>query len=402
MVIDIEASCKVTILGATGSIGMNSIEVLEKSEKKYQVEVVTANTSVRELASIAKKVKAKHAVIADQSLYNELCNCLSGTDIKISAGLEALNEAALIPSDIVIAAIVGYACLSPVMLAIKRGCRLALANKESLVCAGNLIMKEVANSNTEIIPVDSEHNAIFQIIENNNIKNINKIILTASGGVCKNLNYEQLKHLKPEYVVKHPNWNMGAKISVDSSTMMNKGLEIIEAYYLFPVEKSQIEVVLHYESIIHGMIEYVDGSVIVQMSEPDMCLPISVALNWPNRLNGFIKSLNLSAIKSLNFCEIDNNLFPALSLSREALKIGDNAPTVLNVANEIAVQKFLNGSIAFTDIATIIEEVLHSTNFSRIENLDDVFDTINYTREKSLSVVSNSKYHTPSESLNII
>lgn len=384
MVIDFEADCKVVILGATGSIGLNTIDVLESSEKRYSIEVVTGNNNIKALADIAKRVKAKYAVTANNLHYEELSDYLSDTNINVSSGSEAINEAVSLPSDVIVVAIVGYACLEPVMIAVKKKCKIALANKEVLVCAGSLIMQEAEKSGAEIIPVDSEHSAVFQMIYNSDAENIEKIILTASGGVCRGLKKQDLKNLTPEKVIKHPNWNMGAKISVDSSTMINKGLEVIEAYHLFPVEKDQVEAVLHYESIVHAIVRYRDGSLVANMSEPDMRLPISVALNWPDRKECHIKPLDFSNIKSLNFDEIDSNIFPAFFLSKEALRVGNNATIALNVANEVAVDSFLSGNIAFSDISGIIEEVLSETEFHSVSNIEDVFESIEQSKANAL------------------
>lgn len=365
----------VTILGSTGSIGKSSISLLELHRGAFSVEAITAHNNVEELASQAKKFKCKQAVIGNEALYQDLKSALSGTGIEAAAGAEATIEAAALPSDIVIAAIVGAAGLLPTLAAVKRGATVALANKECLVCAGDIITKEVKKHNATLVPVDSEHSAIFQVFNFERPETIEKIILTASGGPFREYTKEQMQNVTVEKALKHPNWSMGAKITIDSATMMNKGLEIIEAKHLFPVSNSQIEVLVHPESIVHSMVSYIDGSVLAQLGTPDMSTPISLALAWPARITSNSRKLDLAKIGKLTFYEPDPERFPALRLSRAALEAGGNAPAVLNAANEIAVNRFLKKEIAFPDIINIIAGTLEKIPSASLHSIDDVIAT---------------------------
>jgi 1-deoxy-D-xylulose-5-phosphate reductoisomerase len=338
------------------------------------VEAITAHNNVEKLAVQAKKLGCKRAVIANDKFYKDLKTELSGTRIEAAAGTEAVIEAAKMASDIVIAAIVGAAGLLPALAAIERGAIVALANKECLVCAGDIITKKVKKHKATLLPVDSEHSAIFQIFDFDHPETIEKIIITASGGPFRTYSKEQMQHVTVEEALHHPTWNMGKKISIDSATMMNKGLEIIEAWYLFPVKSEQIEVLIHPESIVHSMVSYIDGSTLAQLGTPDMATPISYALGWPERIACKPQKLDLAKIGSLNFFAPDNERFPALKLCREALKEGGSTPTVLNAANEIAVERFLKRHISFADIVRIIKNTLEKMPSTPLKNIEDVIE----------------------------
>ena len=325
------------------------------------------------LAAQAKECKASLAVIADEKKYKALKNALNGSSTEAAAGQSALIEAASRPADWVMAGIVGAAGLEPTLTAVKRGVVVALANKESLVCAGDLILSEVERCGATLLPVDSEHNAIFQVFEFDQRVAIEKIILTASGGPFWGSDLATMKKATPKEAVAHPNWAMGKKISVDSATMMNKGLELIEAHHLFSIEEDKIEILVHVESIIHSLVAYIDGSVLAQLGSPDMRTPISYALGWPKRISSPSPALDLASIGTLNFERTDPLMFPAIELCRQALRDGDSAPAILNAANEEAVAAFLNGKIGFLDISNTVEWTLNKLSKSPIHSLQDVF-----------------------------
>lgn len=362
----------VTILGSTGSVGCNTLDLISKNPEAYDVVALTANRNVAELAAQAKKFNAEIAVIADDRCYQDLKDALSGTDIKVAAGQQALDDAAQLPAEWVMASIVGAAGLRPTLSAIRRGVTVALANKECLVCAGDLMMQEVERHKATLLPVDSEHNAIFQVFDFERSDSVDSITLTASGGPFINSSLEDMASVTPEQAVAHPNWDMGAKISVDSATMMNKGLEFIEAYHLFPVRQDQIDIIVHPQSVIHSMVTYEDGSVLAQLGSPDMRIPISYTLAWPRRISTSVKKLNLRDIARLDFLDPDPVRFPSLRIAREALQMGGTAPTILNAANEVAVFAFLEGRVAFLDIARIVEETLTQFETSPLTCLDMV------------------------------
>jgi len=364
---------RIILLGSTGSIGTSTLDILERDAAGYQVVALTANTSVDLLARQARRFRPAMAVVADHSLYGELKAALEGTGVVPAAGREALVEAASLPSDRVMAGIVGAAGLEPTLAGVRRGAIVGLANKECLVCAGDLVMAEIEQSGATLLPVDSEHSAIFQVFDFRQAERVERIVLTASGGPFREYSTEAMAGVTPEQAVAHPNWDMGAKISVDSATMMNKGLEIIEASHLFPLAEEQIQVVVHPQSVIHSMVEYVDGSVLAQLGTPDMRTPISYALGWPDRLPAPGERLDFARIGSLTFEDPDPERFPALRLAREALIRGGGAPTILNAANEVAVFGFLAGRTGFLDIAGIVEETLVALPDGRIDCLDDVY-----------------------------
>lgn len=350
----------VTILGATGSVGLNTIDLIARTPGKYMVEALTANGNVDELIRAARQVRPGLAVIGDVRKYQALRDGLAGTGIEVAAGPQAIIEAATRPADWIMAAIVGAAGLAPTLAAVTQGKTVAIANKECLVCAGDHMMDLVRRNGTTLLPVDSEHNAIFQVFDSQRPEGVETITLTASGGPFRTATMAEMKAATPAQAIAHPNWQMGAKISVDCATYMNKGLELIEAYHLFPVDKDQIDVLIHPQSVIHSMVSYRDGSVLAQMASPDMRTPIAYALGWPERINAPVSRLDLVKIGQLTFEAPDFRRFPALRLAREALALGGCAPTVLSAANEIAVAGFLGGKIGFLDIAHIVERVLEA------------------------------------------
>ena len=372
----------VSIFGSTGSIGRNAIEVILNSPKSYKIIALTANRDVKGLIKQVRILQPEYAVISDERFYSELKKALKDLPkIKVLAGEAAINEVAQIKCDLFLSAIVGMAALMPTINAIRAGSYIGLANKECLVSAGDIILKEAKKHKVKLIPIDSEHNAIYQIFENDHLDLIENIVLTASGGPFFKYSLAQMKNITKEQAIKHPNWQMGAKISVDSATMMNKGLEMIEAYRLFPVAKNQIDVVIHPESIIHGLVNYSDGSTLAMMSKPDMKTPISYALGFPKRIAIKHQKLDLAKIGSLNFFAPDEKKFPALTLAKKAMEVGGNAPCILNAANEIAVEKFLDDKIAFNDIIKIVVEVLERLPYSNISSLEDVLEIDNQARK---------------------
>lgn len=377
----------ITVLGSTGSVGCNTLDLIRRDPSAYRVEALTGNQNVQELIKQAIEFKPSLAVVGDKTKYNELKAGLSGTGVRVEAGREALVEAADLPADWVMAGIVGIAGLEPTIAAAKRGATVALANKECLVCSGDLLMEEVATSGATLLPVDSEHNAIFQVFDFEHPEKVERIILTASGGPFRRSESAEMSDVTPEEALAHPVWDMGAKISIDSATMMNKGLELIEAYYLFPVEEPQIEILVHPQSVVHSMVAYIDGSVLAQMGTPDMRTPISFALGWPNRMPAPSPRLDLAEIGQLTFEKPDSKRFPALSLARDALKSGGAAPTILNAANEVAVHGFLRRKIGFLEIAQIVEQTLEKVPMSKLMSIDDVSAVDNEARMIATAVI---------------
>lgn len=347
----------VTVLGSTGSIGCSTLDLVARNRENFDLAAITAHSNVEALAAQAREHRPRLAVIGQEAHYAALKEALAGTGIEVAAGAQAVVEAAERPSDWVMAGIVGVAGLAPTLSAVRRGACVALANKECLVSAGSLFLAEVGKSGSTLLPVDSEHNAIFQVLETERLETVDKIVLTASGGPFRTWSAAEMEVATPAQAVAHPKWDMGAKISVDSATLMNKGLELIEAHYFFPVGEERLDVVIHPESIVHSMVAYVDGSVLAQLGSPDMRTPISYALAWPERMATPSPKLNLAQIGRLTFEEPDLERFPALKLARNALQAGGAAPTVLNAANEVAVAAFLAGEIGFLDIARLVEGV---------------------------------------------
>ena len=361
-----------SVLGATGSVGASTLDLVRRQPSAWRIKALTANCHAAELAALAREFSAEIAVVADESCLIELRAALAGSGIVAAAGREALVEAATRPADLTLAAIVGCAGLAPTMAAIEQGRTVALANKEALVSAGGVMMDACARYGTTLLPVDSEHNAIFQCLAGNDIADVRTITLTASGGPFRDWSTEQLAAATPAQAVKHPNWAMGAKISVDSATMFNKGLELIEAHHLFPVGLDKLRIIIHPQSVVHSMVEYRDGSTLAQLGPSDMRVPIAACLAWPGRMDTPCAPLDLAALGELSFRPADEARFPATALCRAAAEAGGAAPAVLNAANEIAVAAFLSGQIAFTRIAVMVAEVLSRYSPAAPDSLDDV------------------------------
>ena len=375
------AARTVTVLGSTGSVGRDTLDLIARSSGEYAVEALTANTNHALLAEQASRFRPGLAVIADKARYSDLKAELSGTGIRVEAGRDALVEAAGRPAEWVMAAIVGAAGLEPTLAAARRGAIVALANKECLVSAGSLLMDEIGSAGGTLLPVDSEHNAIFQVFDFERRDKVERVILTASGGPFRTLDPEVMAHVTPAQAVAHPTWSMGAKISVDSATMMNKGLELIEAHHIFQLPEDRIEVLIHPQSVMHGLVAYVDGSVLAQLGTPDMRTPIAHALGWPSRMRTPAARLDLAELGRLTFERPDADRFPALRLARAALERGGAAPAVLNAANEVAVEGFLGGSLGFLKIAEIVERVLDAMVGKTVNSLEDVLAVDREARE---------------------
>lgn len=365
---------KIAILGSTGSVGRQTIDLISRTPDAYEILALTANKNVGALAEQARLLNAGLAVVADDSLYQDLKDALSGTNIKIAAGAKAVEEVGAMESDWLMSAIVGAAGLPGTLAAARRGGTIAFANKETLVCAGPLMMKLVAEAGATLLPVDSEHNAIFQVFDFDHREGIARLILTASGGPFRTLSRDEMAAMTPEQAVKHPVWSMGAKISVDSATLMNKALEVIEAHFLFQMPREQIDVLVHPQSVVHSMVEYRDGSVLAQLGSPDMRTPIGYCLAWPERMETPVPKLDLAKIGELTFENPDPEKFPALRFAQEAMIKGGTAPAIMSAANEIAVQAFLDKKIGFLDIERIVGTVLSSQKTSDLTDLDVLHD----------------------------
>ena len=362
----------ISILGSTGSVGRATVDLIKRMPQTYSVDSLTANKNWQLLAEQAKILKPRYVAISKQQYYQPLKNALNGEDIFIGAGEKAIIEAGDREVDLLMAAIVGIAGLLPTISAIRRGTTVALANKECLVSSGEIFIREASDAQAKLIPVDSEHNAIFQVFETHNKAKLDRLILTASGGPFRNCTIDEMKGKNPQEALAHPNWDMGPKISIDSATMMNKGLEIIEAHYLFNVEESLIDVVIHPQSIVHSLVSYLDGSVLAQLADPDMKIPIAYALSWPKRMDATIPRLDLLKIGSLEFFKPDTKKFPALNLARESINLGGSSNLVLNAANEVAVAGFLAGKIKFTDIVATVEKVLDKNVETAPKSIEEV------------------------------
>ena len=348
----------VTLLGATGSIGASTIDLIKRERERYRVEAVSANTNATALAALAREVGARFAAVGDEAAYRDLKSALAGSGIEAAAGENALVEAAQRPAQWVIGAITGAAGLRPTLAAAERGAIVALANKETLVCAGGLFMRRAAEAGATVLPVDSEHNALFQAMSAGRREDVRRVILTASGGPFRTWSKAQIRAATLEQALKHPNWSMGPKVTIDSATLMNKGLEVIEAFHLFALKPDEIDVVVHAQSVIHGLVEFRDGSFIAQLGSPDMRIPIAHCLAWPERINGPAPRLDLAEVATLTFERPDMERFPALGLARRALEAGGGAPTVLNAANEVAVGEFLAKRLGFVGISAVVEAAL--------------------------------------------
>jgi len=364
---------RLSLFGATGSVGRSTLDLVRRDGTGWRVAVLTANSDVSELARLAREFHPDVAVIADAARHRDLADALAGTGIEAAAGAEALVEAAQRPTDLVMAAIVGCAGLAPTMAALAAGHDVALANKESLVSAGELMTAAARISGATILPVDSEHNAIFQCLMGGRIDDVRRIVLTASGGPFRTMSASEMAHVTPAQAVAHPNWSMGAKISVDSATMMNKGLELIEAHHLFPVGLDRIEILVHPQSVIHSMVEFVDCSTLAQLGSPDMRIPIASALAWPHRMATPCAPLDLATVGRLDFEAPDEERFPATALCRAAIAEGGARPAQLNAANEIAVAAFLSGRIAFPAIVDTVRRVIDAEAPARPASLQDIF-----------------------------
>jgi 1-deoxy-D-xylulose-5-phosphate reductoisomerase len=365
---------KISIFGSTGSIGKSAIEVIKNDPNNFKILALVARNDFKTLASQALELKPSYAVIENEEHFSELKNLLKDLkNCEILCGQKAILEVAKIKCDLVISAITGAAGMLPTLAAIEAGSDIALANKESLVCAGVFLNEAARKSGAKIIPVDSEHNAIFQIFENQNLNQIDSVILTASGGPFFDKDVDFSK-ITVEQALKHPNWSMGAKISIDSATMMNKGLEMIEAFHIFPLHKNKIKILVHPQSIIHGMVEYFDGSTLAMLSRPDMKVPLSYALAFPQRMAIKHEKLDLVKLQNLSFFEPDEKKFPALRICREVLEADGSAPVVLNAANEIAVERFLKGEITFNKITEIVTEVLQKISHKKVSSIEEVIE----------------------------
>jgi 1-deoxy-D-xylulose-5-phosphate reductoisomerase len=375
---------RIVVLGATGSIGQSTIDVIRAHPTRFVVEALVGNSNIAALARDARSLGAKCAVTADASRYEELKGLLAGSDVEAAAGEAAVLECAGRPADIVMAAIVGASGLKPTLAAVRAGTTVALANKECLVSAGALFMREAQSAGAAIIPVDSEHNAILQCLEMHNLDKVDRITLTASGGPFRTTPLTALAGVGPQDALCHPNWSMGPKVTIDSATLMNKGLEVIEAYHLFPVGLERLGVLVHPQSIVHSFVSYCDGSVLAQMGTPDMRTPIASALAWPRRIATPVERLDLARIASLTFEAVDHDRFPAVNLCRAALQRGGSATTILNAANEVAVAEFLSQRLRFPAITALVEATLSRAEgdamIAPLQSLDDVWAADGYGR----------------------
>jgi len=382
---------RIAILGSTGSIGKQALEVLSAHPDKFELEVLTAQSNADLLITQAVKYKPNFVVIGNKDLYLKVSDALFRNDIKVFAGEESISQIVEMDSvDIVLVALVGFAGLKPTIRAVEAGKRIALANKESLVVAGELVTKLVVEKRVELIPVDSEHSAIFQCLSGENPDTIEKIYLTASGGPFRGKNYDEIQNVSVEQALSHPNWNMGDKITIDSASMMNKGLEVIEAKWLFGLEPSQIDVIIHPQSIVHSVVQFNDGSMKAQMGLPDMRLPIQYALGYPGRLKSEFPRFDFFNYPQLTFEKPDIKIFRNLALAFEALEKGGNMPCILNAANEIAVEAFLGNRIGFAKMPDLIEKCLESVHFVEKPALDDYFLTDKAARIKATELINDN------------
>ena len=378
----------VTVLGSTGSVGTQTLDILAENLESYEVRALVGGRNVGLLAQQAKKFRPEVTVVAEASLLKDLQAELAGTGLRCAAGRDSVLAAAALTADWTMCSITGVVGLEPTLAAVQHGGTIAFANKEALVSAGEIFLRAVAASNATLLPVDSEHNAVMQAMADGNHKAVEKIVLTASGGPFRNHSLEEMRGILPEAALRHPIWSMGAKISIDSATMMNKGLEVIEAARLFSLSSAQIEVVVHPQSVIHGLAYYSDGSVLAQLGSPDMRIPIAHTLAWPERLTTKAPRLDLAEVARLEFFPPDEVRFPALRLAREALLAGAGAPTVLNAANEVAVEAFLARSIGFLDIVAIVEAVLTQFGAPAVPDLEAVLALDNAARDAASRLTS--------------
>ncbi|WGS02381.1 1-deoxy-D-xylulose-5-phosphate reductoisomerase [Bradyrhizobium sp. ISRA443] len=381
----------VSVLGATGSIGDSTMDLLRGARDRYQVEALTANSNVHGLAKLAKEFGARFAAIADPARLSELKDALAGTRIECGAGESAIIEAAARPADWVMAAVSGAAGLKPALAAVDRGATVALANKECLVCAGDFFMERAAKAGARILPADSEHNALFQALSSGNREELVRVIITASGGPFRTWAPADIEQATLEQALKHPNWSMGQKITIDSASMMNKGLEVIEASYLFGLAPDEIDVLVHPQSIVHGMVEFSDRSVVAQLGTPDMRIPIAHCLGWPDRIVGPSAKLDLAKIGQLTFETPDFERFPGLRLAYQALRTGRGATTVFNAANEVAVAAFIAGKIKFGAIARLVEATINdwmrSGNRAPLASADETISVDHTARNRAAALL---------------
>jgi 1-deoxy-D-xylulose-5-phosphate reductoisomerase len=381
-----------SLFGATGSVGQSTLDLVRHDAEAWQINVLTANSDVAGLAALAREFRPKLAVIADADLHGALKQALAGTGVDVAAGAQALIEAAQMPTDLVVAAIVGIAGLAPTMAALEAGHNVALANKESLVSSGALMMRAAVASGATILPIDSEHNAIFQCLAGSQLDDVRRIILTASGGPFRLKSAAEMAVMTPAQAVAHPNWSMGAKISVDSATMMNKGLELIEAHHLFPIGLDKIEILVHPQSVIHSLVEYKDRSTLAQLGSPDMRIPIASAMAWPRRMDTACAPLDLATIGRLDFEAPDEIRFPATALCRAAIAEGGGRPAQLNAANEVAVAAFLAGKIGFTAIVDLVRHVMDDETPAVPTGLHDIF-TIDAASRRHAQILMDAHAH---------
>ena len=371
-----DAPLRIIILGATGSVGTSAIDIIRSAPEHFDVVALVANSNAEALAEMAVQVSARCAVVADTDCYEKLADALAGTDVEVAAGENAVLDALDRDADMVIGSIVGAAGLRPTLAAMKPGRTIALANKECLVSAGDLFMQEARRLNVTVLPVDSEHNAIFQVFERENASQVSKVILTASGGPFRTTPLADMKNVTREQALKHPNFSMGSRITIDSATMMNKGFEVIEAFHLFPLTYDQLDVLVHPQQIVHGLVQYSDGSLLAQMGAPDMRTPLAHCMSWPKRMAAPVEHLDLADVAQLTFEKPDLGKFPALRVAMEAMRRGQGATAVLNAADEVAVAAFLAGKIGFLEIAAAVEATLEKTEANGLlevkDNLDDI------------------------------
>ena len=381
---------RIAILGATGSVGRSTLDLVERSPERFEVVALTAQSNVDALAEAARRTGARLAVVADESCFADLADKLEGSGCRAAAGAEGLIEAAAGDADWVMAAIVGCAGLVPTMAAIEAGKTVALANKEALVTAGTLMTGAATRSGATLLPVDSEHNAIFQCLAGSRGEDVARLVLTASGGPFLNASLDQMRAASPAQAVAHPRWSMGAKISVDSATLMNKGLELIEAHHLFGLATDRLDIVVHPQSVVHSLVEFVDGSLLAQLGSADMRIPIAFTLAWPERMETPAERLSLTDIARLDFEAPDMQRFPALRIAREALERGGSAAIVLNAANEVAVEAFLNGRIGFCDIVRLVEEALAQIDAAAPKSVAEVVALDLDVRERARAMIAES------------
>ena len=378
----------IVILGSTGSIGTSTLDIVERFPDQFRVAGMTAGTNDEKLEEQIRRFKPRLVALSNESAAARLRQRCAGLPVEILAGTDGVVQVASLPeAEMVISAIVGGAGLVPTLAAIRAGKHIALANKEPMVMAGRLMQEEARKRGVRIFPVDSEHSAIFQSLEGHRLEDVRRLILTASGGALWNLSKDELQDVTPEQALQHPNWKMGAKITIDSATLMNKGLEVVEARWLFDIPESRIDVMIHRESIVHSLVEYNDRSMIAQLGLPDMRTPISYAMRYPQRMPLDLPSLDLTEVGTLTFCKPDHDRFPCLGLGYESLRVGGTMPATMNAANEVAVEAFLNGGIRFVDIAEIIRCTMEAHQPREVETLDDALETDRWAREKAESLV---------------